>query len=243
MAGPEQDNFFVRDEFEQWFSPDPSTKVRFVNRILSSLGTYNRLAPPRFTGVQTNVEQRINNYHLLSQVLEFRVPGDVVELGCHEGHSSVILQRILDQLDPTRRLHVYDSFEGLPSLHEKDGATHFRPGTIRTTRDVVIENFQRRGLKVPEIHQGWFEDTLPTGLPERICFAYLDGDLYTSIMTSLQYVYPRLSPGAICLIDDYGRDVAAGVRQACDEYLADKPERITRLYSADMPHAIFRKRS
>jgi O-methyltransferase len=241
MPDPIPDNAYVASEFEQWHPAEPTAKVRAINRVLAGLGTWSRLAPPRFTGVQTNVEQRVNIYHLLSQVLVFGVPGDVVELGCHEGHSSVILQRIIDAHDPSRRLHLYDSFQGLPELDEKDRGTHFRPGTILSTADVVLENFRRRGLREPVIHQGWFEDTLPTGLPERICFAYLDGDLYDSILCSLVHVYPRLSENGICLIDDYGRDLAPGVEKACDEFLADKPERVTVLYSADMPHAFFRK--
>jgi O-methyltransferase len=49
----------------------------------------------------------------------------------------------------------------------------------------------------------FLRETLPSGLPDQICFAHLDGDLYASILTSLMYVYPRLSKGAICLIDDY----------------------------------------
>ena len=32
-----------------------------------------------------------------------------------------------------------------------------------------------------------------------------------------------------------------GVKQACDEYLADKPERISFIYSAEMSHGYFRK--
>ena len=95
--------------------------------------------------------------------------------------------------------------------------------------------FQRYNLQLPKIHKGWFSDTLPNGLPEKICFAYLDGDLYESILVSLEHVYPKLTKGAICLIDDYndpsvdplGWNSLPGVKKACDEYLADKPEKVT----------------
>jgi hypothetical protein len=86
---------------------------------------------------------------------------------------------------------------------------------------------------MPVVHKGWFKDTLPHDLPERICFAHLDGDLYDSILVSLEHVYPRLSKGAICLIDDYsdpavnpqGWNQLPGVKQACDEFLCHKPKR------------------
>src|ERR1019366_5471472 len=117
--------------------------------------------------------------------------------------SSVLIQRVIDQHDPSRLLHVYDSFEGLPKPNAGDGDIPFYEGEMKTSRQALEANFRRYGLPLPEIHQGWFQDPLPDGLPGRISFAYLDGDLYESIGVSLEHVYPRLSPGAICLIDDY----------------------------------------
>ena len=242
------DNFFIAQWFD-WKPPKVSRRVALINRILKKLGCWTSLQPQREVGHMTNVEQRMNLYHLASQVLAFGVPGDLVEVGCNKGQSSALIQKIVDHYDPSRRLHVYDSFEGLPPLHARDGVTPYAQGQLKTTRESLVENFQRHGLRLPEIHQGWFEDTLPNGLPERISFAYLDGDLYDSVRLSLVYVYPRLSRGAICLIDDYADpsiypeawNLLPGVKQACDEYLADKPEKISFIYSAGMSHGYFRK--
>ncbi len=68
------------------------------------------------------------------------------------------------------------------------------------------------------------------------------------MLTSLQHVYPRLSKGAICLIDDYcdpsvnkGWNKLPRVKEACDHHLADKPERVSGLYASDYSHGYFRK--
>lgn len=242
------DNFFITQWFN-WKPPKVSRRVEQINRVLGKLGCWTSLQPPRKINDMTNVEQRMNLYHLVSQVLAYGVPGDLVELGCNEGKSSAMIQKIIDQYDPARRLHVYDSFEGLPALEARDGDTPYYQGQLKTNRETLTENFQKYGLRLPEIHKGWFEETLPTGLPERISFAYLDGDLYESIKVSLLHVYPRLSSGAICLIDDYADpsiypeawNLLPGVKQACDEFFADKPERISFIYSAEMSHGYFRK--
>jgi len=198
----------------------------------------------------TNIEQRINMYHLVSQVLAYRVPGELVELGCNEGQSSVLIQKIIELYDPSRTLHVFDSFEGLPAPTSADGEKAFlQEGKLKTTREVLIENFKKKHLRLPKIHQGWFDQTLPKELPDEICFAYLDGDYYESILVSLQYVYPRLASGAICLIDDYadplsdpsGWNKLPGVKKACDEYLAGKREEMSGLYAGEMSHGFFRK--
>lgn len=74
--------------------------------------------------------------------------------------------------------------------------------------------------------------------------------IYTNpILVSLEYVYPRLTKGAICLIDDYGDpsinplgwNKLPGVKKACDEYLADKQENVSLLYAGDYTHGYFRK--
>jgi O-methyltransferase len=243
------ENFFITQWFD-WTIAKPSRRVEIANMILEKLEFWVRLQPPPPNGM-TNVEQRMNLYHLVSQVLFYGVPGDLVELGCNEGQSSVLIQRIIEHFDPTRKFHVYDSFEGLPERSSADGqvSSDFREGRMRTSKEVLISNFHYHGLRLPVIHQGWFEDTLPATLPEQISFAYLDGDLYSSILVSLQHVYPRMSPGAICLIDDYadpevnpdGWNELPGVKRACDEYLADKPEKISCIYSAQMSHGFFRK--
>ena len=78
-----------------------------------------------------------------------------------------------------KKLYVYDSFEGLPPLTSLDG-TAYHQGHLKTTEDVLRYNFKRYNLPLPEIHRGWFSDTLPNELSSKIGFAYLDGDLYDS---------------------------------------------------------------
>lgn len=234
---PEEDNIFITNGFEDWKQPTASKGLQLVNKVLRRLGMSVHVSPPVVTGTMTSVEQRINMHHLVSSVLWYEVPGDFVELGCHSGQSAVLFRRLIDHYDPTRRLHVYDSFQGLPSLAVKDGDTPFREGQLAVGTGVLLANFRRAGVEPPVIHKGWFEDTLPDELPDRIAFAHLDGDLYDSIKVSLEYVYPRLSKGAVCLVDDYSDpdlfnaiDPLPGVKRACDEFLADKPERVALLY-------------
>jgi O-methyltransferase len=238
---------FITEYFD-WKPLEPSKKVKLVNYVLKKLRFWVRLSGPPFTGEMTNVEQRMNMYHLVSQVLAYNVSGDLVELGCHVGHSAALIQKIIDSYGPNRTLHVYDSFEGLPDVKLEDGETPFYAGQLAAEKQVLLENFKLLGLKPPVIHVGWFSDTLPIELPEQISFAHLDGDLYDSILISLEYVYPRLSKGAVCLVDDYcdpevydGWNNLPGVKAACDRYLKDKPEKVSVLYAGNYSHGFFRK--
>jgi O-methyltransferase len=258
------DNFFIAEYFD-WRIRRYSLLDRVVSRVLSKLlgktefrsadfvdNFYTRLTGnqviPSTSGIMTNIEQRMNMYHLASQVLAYGVEGDFVELGCNTGASSVLITKVLEAYGSNKKLAVYDSFDGLPPAKQIDGE-FYREGYCKTNEDVLRNNFKNYNLRLPEIHKGWFQDTLPSELPEQISFAYLDGDFYDSILISLQYVYPKLSPGAVCLVDDYcdpqinpkGWNRLPGVKKACDEYLKDKPEKMEFIYSGSFSHAFFRK--
>ncbi len=199
-------------------------------------------------GYMASIEQSINNYHLLVQTVLLETPGDVVELGCFEGTTSVLIQKTLDQFNSKKRIHVYDSFEGLPEKSKKDGDTTFDLGACRTQKEALIDNFKKFGVRLPEIHVGWFQDTLPKELPSKISFAHLDGDFYSSIMESLIHIYPKLSKGAVVVIDDYCdpeihniHNILPGVKQACDEFFKDKKEKVSVLIAGCQSHGYFRK--
>lgn len=237
------DNFFIVQSFDEWKPKQISSKAEWINSLFKKLGMWIRLAPPHMTGGMCNVEQRINMYHLVSQVLAADVRGDLVELGCNHGESSVVIRQTMDQFGTEREFHAFDSFEGLPETEEG------KAGNCKASREEFVGNFQQLGLRLPEIHKGWFEDTLTEGLPTHICFAHLDGDLYESTRIGLEHLYPRLSRGGICVVDDYcdtsvnpnGFNLWPGVKKACDEFLAERPEKVTFLYSGYLSHGYFRK--
>src|SRR5262245_5647147 len=224
---------FKRDDFNRYFGIKYSRFDRSENLLQGGMLT---------------VEQAVNLYHLLCQVLLLNVPGDVVELGCYEGTTAILLQTTLDRLGSPKALHVYDSFAGLPEKTAEDGETRFTAGDCRTTMAKLIDNFERSGVRLPAIHPGWFAETLPTALPGQICFAHVDGDFYTSVRESLEHLYPRLSRDAVVVVDDYCDpavnpvyDSLPGVKRACDDFLRDKPETMGVLLAGSGAHGYFRK--
>jgi O-methyltransferase len=179
---------------------------------------------------------------LLLEVLGAEVPGEVVELGCNAGLTAVLLQEALDGAGSDKRLHVFDSFEGLPALSAKDGAAPYSKGSCTAPPEMLLENFRRFGKRLPVIHPGWFDRTLPRELPPSIAFAHFDADLYDSTLVALREVYPRLSRGGVAVLHDFydattREGVPPGVRvedhvqlpgvpRACAEFFEGKPERV-----------------
>lgn len=159
----------------------------------------------------------------LEATLSHKVPGDIVELGCYIGTTSLFIQRLLQrETDADQRVfHVYDSFAGLPEKTIADASitgTGFRAGELTVRKKQFVREFQRANVRLPIIHKGWFGDLSAADMPETIAFAFLDGDFYESILSSLKLVWPRMTPGGMVLIDDYGREALPGVERAVRDF-------------------------
>lgn len=120
-----------------------------------------------------------------------------------------------------KKLWIYDSFEGLPAKMEVDKSVlgeAFKGGELAVTKREVKERFLRAGLPVPVIKKGWFADLTEADLPERIAFAFLDGDFYESIRDSLKLVVPRMVEGGVLIVHDYSSPALPGVKKAVEEW-------------------------
>jgi len=124
--------------------------------------------------------------YALSQVDK---PGLYLEFGVGRGKS---MRWIAPRVAGT--VHGFDSFEGIPE--------HWNGNPIGAFA-------QKKLPKVPanvEFHVGLFGDTLPEFMknhPGPIAFLHVDCDLYSSTVTILEHLGPRLQPGAIVLFDEY----------------------------------------
>ena len=104
----------------------------------------------------------------------------------------------------------------------RQGSRFIRPSAppVGTGLANVRSHFARLGLLDEQVVfvQGFFNETLPSAPVERIAVLRLDGDLYASTMDGLVHLYPKLSPGGFCIVDDYFSFDEC--RQAVDEYRA-----------------------
>lgn len=157
------------------------------------------------------------------------IPGDVVEFGCYVGTTSVYLAKALQK--SKKQLYLYDSFAGLPEKRLQDispAGEQFRAGELHATKKELIRNLKQANVPMPSITKGWFSDVTPEQVPATISFAFLDGDYYDSVRDPLSLIWPRLSEGAIVVVDDYANEALPGAAKAVDEWLKIHP--IKRMY-------------
>ena len=173
----------------------------------------------------------------LKKTLNNNVPGDVVEFGCYKADTSVLYQKLLESMGhggafqpenqaaqaSQKMLWLYDSFEGLPAKTREDNSAAgdaFQAGELLVTKREVIEKFKKMGLKLPKIKKAFFDDLdIIYDIPEKISYAFLDGDLYQSLKTSLHLVTDKMSQGGVIIVHDYNNPELPGSARAVDEWL------------------------
>ncbi len=165
----------------------------------------------------------------LENIITRGIEGDVVELGCYIGTTSLFIRRILDRLDSNKSFHAYDSFAGLPAKTIEDASvigSDFKGGELKTSKRELIRNFKKAGLQPPTIRKAWFNELKPYDLPDSIAFAFIDSDFYRSIVDSLNLVWPRLARDGVVIVDDFMRSHLPGATRAVNDFFSNKPAKV-----------------
>lgn len=185
-------------------------------------------------------------YKAVRYVVEAGIPGDFVECGTWMGGSVMVMALTLGQCGVEDRIiRAYDTFEGMPPPEAVDvdlwgataadvlaGADASDPGSFwcRAGIDAVRSNLNQIGYPAGNLRlfKGLVEETIPAQAPDRIALLRLDTDWYSSTRHELEQLYPRLSPGGVLIVDDYGH--WQGARRAVDEYFGpDRPILLNRI--------------
>lgn len=177
-------------------------------------------------------------YHLYHVALAASsVPGDTAECGCFRGAGSYMIMKATqaEHARVTGRIHhIFDSFEGLSEPDAQDiqsetGRSSWRKHDLSAQEHVVRRNL--KGAGDFRCHKGWIPERFGDVADRNFALVHIDVDLYQPTRDSLAFFYPRMNPGGFIVCDDYGSVRCPGARRACDEFMADKPEKIIRLTS------------
>ena len=147
--------------------------------------------------------------------------GAAAEIGTYRGGTARFIAASFETLGHEVPLEVIDTFEGHPQskLSEHDSATHKDPVLFTDTSYESVVDYLSSFDRVT-VHKGEFASVAP-GLPDQSYrLVHVDVDLYEPTLECLRYFSPRLVPGGVIVLDDYGSPTCPGVDRAAKEYLA-----------------------
>ena len=166
-------------------------------------------------------------------------PKDGIFVECGSAAGAQVIAMLAG--DPGHETWVFESFAGIPLPSNRDNQL---PGLKMLTEDEqrqlpdpgkqVLESSGATVVSQADfmthirnaltywdyqslvIFPGWFEEVLPRMTKfEPISILRLDGDLFQSTFVCLQYLFPHLLKGGVCIIDDWE---LPGCQAAAKEY-------------------------
>ncbi len=201
--------------------PDPDKAWAYEN------GFYLTCEPAR-------LGKLLAHYELYKQTAE--LPGAIVECGVFKGASLArfAMFRALLGNAFSKPIVAFDAFGPFPATEYQPDQPH-RERFIAAAGGESISTDQlqqvlahKRCEQNIELIAGDITITVPDYVANNpqfeIALLNLDTDLYEPAQTILEHLYPRIVPGGILILDDYG--VFPGETQAVDEYFHGQPIQI-----------------
>jgi O-methyltransferase len=148
------------------------------------------------------------------------VPGDVVEFGSLYGGSGAIIAEALNHYGK-RPLWLFDTFKGIPqSRYGLDYCWNnsFTDNSFSEVRDAF------KDLDNVKVIAGNILETFNL-VTNPISFGYLASDTLESGEALLNFMWPKLSPGGIIAVCDYGSfPNCIPLTMYCDHFFSDKQD-------------------
>ncbi|MHB1534375.1 MAG: TylF/MycF/NovP-related O-methyltransferase [Acidimicrobiales bacterium] len=221
-----------------------------LSRTLAHRGyqiTSDRDFPPDYDTACVELYQAARPYTLTSHERVFalreairylvraEIQGAILECGVWRGGSMFVVAKTLVEMGASDRdLYLFDTFDSTPPPGEEDvdvwgtpardfyAAASTTPGyaylPVESVRDLILGT----GYPSDHVHfvKGMVEDTIPRSSPNTLALCRLDTDWYGSTAHEMRHLFPRITPGGVLLIDDYGH--FQGARRAVDEYFESR---------------------
>jgi O-methyltransferase len=176
---------------------------------------------PGYADTMIGMKRLENIWECFDDIDADRIEGDFIETGVWRGGACIWMKALINNFQlEDRKIFVADSFNGLPKpRHIQDSGSRFHLShELAIPLETVKANFEKYGLLDDDVIflKGWFKDTLPTlDKDQRFALIRLDGDMYGSTMDALVNLYPKLSVGGFCIVDDYN---LKGAYEAAHDY-------------------------
>lgn len=160
------------------------------------------------------------------------IDGEWAECGVFKGSTSLMMAEYSNRynlLKKDRKIHLFDSFEGLSEIGKHDLGTNMKKGDYLGTEDEVKKNLSKYDQF--KFHKGWIPEKFNEVEDHNFSFVHIDVDLYQPIKDSLSFFFPRMVKGGLIVLDDYGCNQTPGAFLATEEIAKEFNVPIMRLKS------------
>lgn len=153
------------------------------------------------------------------------LPGDLVECGVHTGSLSLAICKYIDLNSTGKSFYLFDTFTGIPVEQMAGDELPFRTDENRMYYQQDSYETARKNFEpYPNVRlvRGRVPDTLASVEIEAVSYLSLDMNIAAPEVAALEFFWPKLSTGAIVLLDDYGWTHYRPQKVALDRFAAER---------------------
>lgn len=155
--------------------------------------------------------------------------GDFVECGVNTGILSLAVCNSLDFAKLTdRRMYLFDTFAGTPEslMSTKERSVRLKENKkfYPDCYEVAVKNFG--SYPNVQLVRGIVPDTLDKVRIDRVAYLSLDMNIAAPERAAIEFFWPKLTSGAVVVLDDYGWAGFEEQMTSMDEFAASKGVRI-----------------
>lgn len=189
----------------------------------------NKTISKELKSLEFETRDKVRFYTLWFQIERLKknnIPGSFAELGVYKG----LTANVLYEMDKSRKLHLFDTFEGFDEQDLRTEEVKDRRYNKKEFADTSIEVVRTyiNGGDAIIFHKGYFPETTQGLENEQFAFVSIDADLYKPTLEGLKFFYSRLAPEGVIIIHDYNHNWD-GVPKAVNEFVKRIPESIFEL--------------
>jgi O-methyltransferase len=213
-------------------SPEAQTLLKVADGAIKARGKWRDLREFQAildSGVQQATVVDLGRLYLMYQWLLRTLPlsGDCIEVGSYRGGTAKLVSELFLRRNVAADIHVFDTFAGMPDNLAPDEIG--LKGTFTETSLAQVQSLLGNNQRV-NLHPGLFPRSIPAALEgAQFRFAHIDVDTEQSVRDCLDFIYPRMHPKGVIIIDDYGHPECPGATRATETFFADKPQEIVQM--------------
>jgi O-methyltransferase len=197
------------------------TDPRFVRAYNRGMNSGHHIGRDKGSTADIHIEYRVYIECWAAEAC-LRLDGDFVCCGVNTGIMPLAICDYTDFNSTDKRIWLFDTFTGIPenqmSASERAPRTRENADHFSDCYAIAAENFAP--FARAKLVRGMVPDTLATVPIDRVAYLAIDMNIAYPERKAIEYFWPKLSTGALVVLDDYGWTRYAEQRISMDEFAA-----------------------
>ncbi|MEQ8345850.1 MAG: TylF/MycF/NovP-related O-methyltransferase [Sneathiellaceae bacterium] len=208
------------DMMATWYkSVDFLEDPRFMSAYARGMDSGHSLGRPAGSSMDIHIEWRIHTC-CWAAAHAVNLPGDFAECGVNTGIMSLAVCEYVDFNSTDKTFWLFDTYRGVPpeqlTDEERADGREKVPSRYFECYELAKANFAP--YPRARLVRGTVPDTFSGLEIEKVAYLSLDMNIVEPERAALAYFWPRLVPGAVVVMDDYGWKQFAVQKQAHDAF-------------------------